>query len=67
MSDLWRERRRAELMGARSLELLRLVLLYREATGMDLYQQLPAGLGFAQMIDAIIAHEAEIMERATTE
>jgi hypothetical protein len=67
MSDSWRERRRAELTAARSLELLRLVMLYREATGMDLYQQLPAGLGFPEMIDMIVEHEATRLERATTE
>ena len=66
MSDAWRERRRAELVASRSLELLRLVLLYRDATGMDLYQQLPAGLGFPEMIDTIVDHEATEMDRATT-
>jgi len=67
MSDSWRELRRAELTAARSLELVRLVLLYREAKGMDLYQQLPAGLGFPDMIETIVDHEAARLERATTE
>ena len=67
MSDAWQERRRAELTAARSLELLRLVLLYREASGMDLFQQLPAGLGFNEMIDTIVEHEAAKMDRAITE
>jgi hypothetical protein len=67
MDEAWRERRRAELMAARSLQLLRLVLLYREASGLDLYQQLPPKLGFAEMIDTIVEHEARTLERAAAE
>jgi hypothetical protein len=67
MSDSWRERRRAELAAPRSLELLRLVLLYREARGLDLYEQLPAGLSFSEMIDAIVEHESEQLQRAAAE
>jgi hypothetical protein len=64
MTATWRERRRAELMAARSYQLLRLVLLYRDAVGLDLYEQLPSNLGFPQMVDAIIDHEAAQIERA---
>jgi hypothetical protein len=67
MNELWRERRRAELTAARSLELLRLVLLYREAQGLDLYEQLPSGLEFSTMIDTILDHEANMVERAEAE
>ena len=52
------------MMAARSFQLLRLVLLYRDAVGLDLYQQLPSDLGFPQMVDAIIDHEAALLERA---
>jgi hypothetical protein len=67
MDGTWRDRRRAELMAARSFQLLRLVLLYRDAVGLDLYQQLPDGLGFPQMIDTIIDHEAAMVQRAEGE
>jgi len=67
MTAIWREQRRAELMAARSFQLLRLVLLYREAVGLDLYQALPSELGFPQMIDAIVDHEAAMLERAESE
>jgi hypothetical protein len=72
MYDAWRERRRAELSAARSLELLRLVMLYREAVGLDLYQQLPENLSFQEMIDTIINreaihHEADAIQRAAAE
>ena len=67
MFDLWRERRRTELTAARSLKLLRLVMLYRDAVGLDLYQQLPANLSFQEMIDAIIDHETDTMQRAEAE
>jgi len=67
MTSSWREHRRAELTAARSLELLRLVLLYREASGMDLYEQLPTGLSFSDMIDTIVDHEADQLERAEAE
>ena len=52
----------AELAAARSLELLRLVLLYREARGLDLYEQLPAGLEFSEMIETIVDHEADQLQ-----
>ena len=67
MYDAWREGRRSELTGARSLELLRLVMLYREAVGLDLYQQLPENLSFQQMIDTILKHEAATIQRAASE
>jgi len=67
MYDLWRERRRTELTAARSLKLLRLVMLYRDAVGLDLYEQLPANLSFQEMIDAILDHESAAVERAEAE
>ena len=65
MSQSWRERRRAELGAARSgLELLKIVLLYRDAVGLDLFEQLPPHLCFADMIDAIIEREADAIQQA---
>ena len=65
MSSNWRERRRAELGAAQSgLELLKVVLLYRDAVGLDLYQQLPSHLCFNDMIDAILDHEADAVQQA---
>ena len=64
---MWRERRRADLTATRSLELLRLVMLYRDAVGLDLYQQLPANLSFQVMIDTILNHEAATIQRAASE
>ena len=55
------------MMAARSFQLLRLVLLYRDAVGLDLYQQLPENLGFPQMIDTIIDHESAMLQRAEAE
>ena len=67
MYDAWRERRGAELAAPRSLELLRLVMLYRTAVGLDLYEQLPANLSFQEMIDTILNHEAATIQRAASE
>jgi hypothetical protein len=65
MSRNWRERRRAELNAAQSgLELLKVLLLYRDAVGLDLYQQLPSNLSFRDMIEAIIDHEADAVRQA---
>ena len=64
MYDASREGRRAQLAAARSFELLRLVLLYREAVGLDLFQQLPSNLTIDQMVDTILDHEAEALQRA---
>jgi hypothetical protein len=65
MGTNWREQRRAELSAARSgLELLRVVLLYRDAVGLDLYRQLPSSLSFTNMVDAILDREADLVERA---
>ena len=63
MYDTWRERRRTELTGARSLDLLRLVMLYRDAVGLDLYQQLPENLSFQQMVDTIASARPEADRR----
>ena len=71
MYDAWRgvgpDQRRADLIPARSLELLRLVMLYRDAVGMDVYQQLPENLSFQEMIDTIVKHEAATIQRAASE
>ena len=67
MYELWRERRSAELAAGRSLELLRLVMLYRDAVGLDLYEQLPASLSFQEMVDTIHNHEAATIQRAASE
>ena len=65
MSRNWRERRRTELIAARSgLELLKVVMLYRDAMGLDLFQQLPSNLSFRDMIDAIVDHEADAVRQA---
>jgi hypothetical protein len=67
MYDAWRERRKTELAAARSLELLRLVMLYRDAVGLDVCEQLPENLSFQQMIDTIVDHEAATIQRAAAE
>jgi len=65
MSRNWRQRRRSELEAAHSgLELLKVVMLYRDAVGLDLFQQLPSNLSFRDMIDAIVAHEADAVRQA---
>ena len=67
MYDAWRDRRGAELIPARSLELLRLVMLYRDAVGLDVCEQLPENLSFREMIDTIHNHEAATIQRAASE
>jgi hypothetical protein len=67
MYNAWRERPRAQAAPVRSLELLRLVMLYRDAVGLDLYEQLPENLTFQQMIDTIVKHEAATIQRAASE
>jgi len=67
MYDAWRDRRRTELAGARALELLRLVMLYRDAVGLDVCEQLPENLSFQEMIDTIVDHEAATIQRAAAE
>jgi hypothetical protein len=67
MYDAWRERRRTALAPARSLELLRLVMLYRDAVGLDVCEQLPENLSFQEMVDTIIEHEAATIQRVAAE
>ena len=67
MYNAWRERRRTELIPARALELLRLVMLYRDAVGLDVCEQLPENLSFQDMIDTIRTHEANTIQRAASE
>lgn len=60
-----REDRAHELRDLSHSDPLRLIALYRAATGKDEFGQLPAGLSFASMIDAVIEHElkAESVQR----
>ncbi len=67
MYDAWRDPRRPNLIPARALELLRLVMLYRDAVGLDVCEQLPENLSFQQMIDTINDHEAMTIQRAASE
>jgi len=54
---LSREDRSEELRRIGKESPQRLIALYRDATGKDELGQLPAGLSFASMIEAILAHE----------
>jgi len=51
------EDRAHELRSLRQSNPQRIIALYRAATGKDELGQLPAGVGFTSMIEAIIAHE----------
>jgi len=55
------------MIPGRALELLRLVMLYRNAVGLDVCEQLPENLTFQQMLDAIRKHEAMTIQRAASE
>ncbi len=52
-----REDRAQELRRLKQENPLRLIALYRQATGKDELGQLPLGVGFEAMIDAIVAYE----------
>ena len=52
-----REDRAHELRELRLTNPSRIIALYRAATGKDELGQLPSGVGFTSMIDAILAHE----------
>ena len=52
-----REDRAHELRALRNSDPQRLIALYRAATGKDEFGQLPAGLSFASMVDAVLQHE----------
>ena len=53
-----REDRAHELRQLRQERPERLIALYRLTAGLPVVNQLPAGVSFASMIDAIIEHEA---------
>ncbi len=67
MYEAWRDRRKVQWIPARALELLRLVMLYRDAVGLDLYEQLPEHLTFQDMLNTIRNHEAVTIQRAVSE
>jgi hypothetical protein len=52
-----REDRAHELRQLRQSNPQRIIALYRAATGTPELGQLPAGVGFTSMIDAIVEHE----------
>jgi hypothetical protein len=54
MTREWRER---ELQALKRSNPQRIVALYRGTTGTDELGQLPAGMGFTSVIDAIVMHE----------
>ena len=51
------EARRSELHAFKSSRPERLIALYGDALGVDLHGQLPSGIGFGGMIEAIIEYE----------
>jgi hypothetical protein len=67
MYEAWRGPQRSQRIPARALELLRLVMLYRDAVGLDVCEQLPENLSFQEMIDTINQHEASAIQRAAAE
>jgi len=67
MYDVWHDRHRTQWIPARALKLLRLVMLYRDAVGLDLYEQLPEHLTFQDMLKTIRNHEAATIQRAASE
>jgi hypothetical protein len=52
-----REDRAHELQSLKATNPRRIIALYRAITGKDELGQLPEGVGFTAMIDAIIEHE----------
>ena len=62
-----RDERKYELQALKSTAPERLVALYRDALGVDLHSQLPSGIGFGGMIDAIIEHELAAGELLCTD
>ena len=52
-----RENRTHELRQLRNSDPQRIIALYRAATGNDELEQLPTGVSFASMIDAIVERE----------
>ncbi len=46
--------RRAQLWGVRASDPAKLVSLYRYAVGLDVLDQLPAGVTFTEMVDTIL-------------
>jgi hypothetical protein len=57
-----REDRAHELRQLRQSNPQRIIALYRAATGTPELGQLPAGIGFTSMIDAIVEHEVSAGE-----
>jgi hypothetical protein len=49
-----------ELQALRHTNPHKIIALYRAATGLPELGQLPSGIGFSGMIDAIIEHEVKV-------
>jgi len=62
IEPMTREDRAHELRQLRQTNPERIVALYRAATGTPDLGQLPAGVGFTSMIDAIVEHEVRAGE-----